>query len=165
MKIINRLTSDRKTELSIAIVLLAIAISGILVNLGFLATAIANREELIYAIDNNNELLLYVGYLSLYLSTLIDTDRYTDKLRSMILGIISLSISFTATSVIHGFALKNIYLLVIIVLFISIAIAKNSLIPKPIIKLVLYGLYLISFVLIAIDILSPHKIIMGWLFR
>ena len=164
MKVINRLTGNNSIESSIAIILLLIAISGMIFNLGFIATAY-KQEELIRAIDLNNELLLYTGYLGLYLSTLIDSKLNRNKLLTMVLGITSLTISFVATSILHCFTLKNIYLLVFLLLVICIAVSKNSFAPENITKPVLYSLYLISFILIAIDIFSPHKIIMGWLFR
>ena len=161
MKVINRLTGNDSIESSIAIILLTIALSGLFLNLGFLATA--HKQELIRAIYNNNELLLYIGYLCLYLSTLINSDLHKNKLFTMVFGITSLSISFVATSVVHSFTPKNIYLLVFILLIISIAVNKNSFASENVMKPVLYSLYLISFVLVAIDIFSPHKIITGWL--
>ena len=161
MKFINRLTGNNTIESSIVIILLMIAVLGILFNFVFFAAAY--KQQLIIALDNNNELLLYTGYLSLYLSTLIDSDRHKNKMLVMVFGIASLTISFVATSIIHSFTLKNVYLLTFIILVTYITFKKNF-VPEHTIESVLYILYLVSFILIAIDIFSPHKIIMDWLF-
>ena len=162
MKFINRLTGNNTIESSIVIILLMIAVLGILFNLVLVATTY--KQELILTLDRNNELLLYTGYLSLCLSTLIDSDRHKNKMLVMVFGIASLTISFVATSIIHSFTLNNVYLLTFILLVICITVKKNSFVPENTIKPILYIVYLISFVLIAIDIFSPHKIIMDWLF-
>jgi|GEM_PF-6941132 len=166
MKAIYRLIDDNKIIESLPVfILLTIAISGIVVNLGFIAAALYKQDELLVsAIDKNNELLLYIGYLSLYLSTLIGTNSSKNKLRAMVLEIISLAISFVAISTLHTFTLTNIYLLAFILIAIAIKVRKNSFLPEKIIKFVLYSLYLISFCLIILDIYSSQKIIMGWLF-
>ena len=128
MKFINRLTGNNTIESSIVIILLMIAVLGILFNFVFFAAAY--KQQLIIALDNNNELLLYIGYLSLYLSTLIDSDRHKNKMLVMVFGIASLTISFVATSIIHSFTLKNVYLLTFILLVIYITVKKTLLSQK-----------------------------------
>ena len=128
MKFINRLTGNNTIESSIVIILLMIAVLGILFNFVFFAAAY--KQQLIIALDNNNELLLYTGYLSLYLSTLIDSDRHKNKMLVMVFGIASLTISFVATSIIHSFTLKNVYLLTFILLVIYITVKKTLLSQK-----------------------------------
>ena len=128
MKFINRLTGNNTIESSIVIILLMIAVLGILFNLVLVATTY--KQELILTLDRNNELLLYTGYLSLCLSTLIDSDRHKNKMLVMVFGIASLTISFVATSIIHSFTLNNVYLLTFILLVIYITVKKTLLSQK-----------------------------------